>query len=96
MAKSIRLRVDSADELRDVLYQSGLFNMSDCSVEISCSMENPEDEVNKMFDIIKYAIHVVATSYVPDEDIHDYRVIVNEVQPPYMKKTARPRIQGNN
>jgi hypothetical protein len=88
MTKIIRLRVDSADELRDCLYHSGVFDMSDCAVEISCSMENPEDEVNKMFDVIKYAIHVVSTTYIPDEDIHDYRVSIQEVPVPFMKKKS--------
>jgi hypothetical protein len=50
-------------------------------------MENPEDEVNKMFEIIKYAVHVVSTNYVPDESIGDYRVSLQEVPPPRAKKS---------
>jgi hypothetical protein len=85
MSKTISLRVDNLDELRDSLHHSGLFEMSDCEVEIACSMENPEDDVEKMFALIKSVIHVVDTTYTPDEDVYGYKISLHEVPPPFAK-----------
>lgn len=91
-AKSVTLRVESFDELRDSLHQTGLFDMSDCIVEITCSMDSSVNEVQKMFNFIKTTINVVDTSVITDEETHDYRVQLREVEPPYMRgPVRRPR-----
>jgi hypothetical protein len=92
MTKSVTLRVESFDELRDSLHQTGLFDMADCIVELSCGMESSVHEVERMLSFIKTTINVVDTVVLPDADIDDYQIQLREVEPPFMRgPVRRPR-----
>jgi hypothetical protein len=92
MTKSVTLRVESFEELRDSLHQTGLFDMSDCIVELSCGMESSVQEVEKMLSFIKGTINVVDSVVMPDVDIEDYKIQLREVEPPFARgPVRRPR-----
>jgi hypothetical protein len=89
MTKTVTIEVEDFNELRDSLHQTGLFDMSDCIVEITCSMERPVAEVQKMFSFIKTTINVVDTVVISDEFLDTYVIQLREVDPPYMRGPAR-------
>ena len=89
MTKSINVRVQNFDELRDSLHQTGLFEMADCIVEISCGMESSVNEVQKMISFIRTTINVVDTTVITDNELGDYEVRLREVDPPFMRGPAR-------
>lgn len=70
MLKTINLKVDNYEELRDALPTSGLFDIFDCNVELQCSHSAPAEEIDKMFGIIRSTINIVKTRVVEvyDED----------------------------
>jgi hypothetical protein len=88
-AKNVTIRVESFDELRDSLHQTGLFDMADCIVEISCGMESSVNEVQKMLSFIRTTINVVDTTVITDNELEDYKVQLREVDPPFMRGPAR-------
>lgn len=83
MTKTVNMQVESSDQLRDSLHQSGVFDMLDCIVEVSCPMDRPVDEVIKMLDIIKSAINVVEHTFVPGNALEEYSIRISEVPPPF-------------
>jgi hypothetical protein len=89
MPRTINLRVDSSDQLRDCLHETGLFDMMDCTVEVRTNPVLADDEITRIFDVIKSAINVVATSYTPDDLIEDYKVVINEVEAPFTRRTKK-------
>lgn len=92
MPKVINLKVDTYDELRDALPKSGLFDIFDCDVLLKCSPDTPDDEIDKMFGLIKSTINVVKTrvvsqsdldledEYEDDSNIYIYNFQISEVQ----------------
>jgi hypothetical protein len=94
MAKNISVTVESFDELRDSLYQTGLFEMADCVVEISCGMDSSVNEVEKMLRFIQGTINVVDSTVFPDNEVENYLVQLREVEPPYLRGPAR-RVRKN-
>jgi hypothetical protein len=83
MTKTINMQVESSDQLRDSLHQSGIFEMVDCIVEVSCPMDRPVDEVVRMVEIIKSSINVVEHTFIPDNELEEYNVRISEVPPPF-------------
>ena len=83
MTKTINLQVENSDQLRDSLHHSGIFDMTDCIVEVSCNLDSQVDEVDKMLAIIKSAINVVEHTFIPDNEVEDYHVRIAEVPPPF-------------
>lgn len=57
--------------------------MTDCIVEITCSMDHPVQEVQKILALIKNAINVVDTAVFTDPEFEMYKVQVREVEPPF-------------
>lgn len=89
MTKTVTLRVENFDELRDSLHQTGLFDMADCIVEISCNLDSSVNEVEKMFSFIKTTINVIDTTVITDNEIENYKIQLREVDPPFMRGPAR-------
>lgn len=55
---SIKILVETADDLRDALPTSGLFEMTDCTALIDCPLDSSASEVRKMVAILEGAIHL--------------------------------------
>lgn len=86
MSKTINLLVNDANQLRDSLPLSGLFEMTDCAMEIGCGDYADMEEMNKMFDLVKSTIHIVNTAIVSDDDVENYRVTFHEIDTPIKRK----------
>lgn len=80
---SIQLLVETADDLRDALPTSGLFEMTDCTALIDCPLDSSAEEVRKMVAILEGAIHVVDVVVVGNirHDGPEYFVEIAEVSP---------------
>ncbi|MFY9303954.1 MAG: hypothetical protein WAO31_00405 [Rhodoluna sp.] len=50
--------VKDYDELRDVIPTSGLFDMTDCALEIWCPEAAQTDEIEKMTRLVESMVHV--------------------------------------
>lgn len=78
---SVKIRVETADELRDSLSTSGVFDMTDCEVVIDCPLDGTAEEVRKMVNILESAIHVtdVKVTGSVGTDGYEYLIEVTEV-----------------
>lgn len=85
------LTVKTYDEFRDALPFSGVFDMTDCSVEIWCPEIAEAQEVERMVALIESMVHVTDVrvgSSVEDFISDDYRVVISE-QPDKFTKTKK-------
>ena len=76
------LEVRSADEFREMLPTSGVFDMLDCEVELVCPPNAHTEEVEKMVSVIESMINVmdvrvVGTPRPENEDT--YLVTITDV-----------------
>lgn len=81
IGNQVKLQVTSADELRDVLPISGVFDMNDCIVTIDCPLDSKIDEIQKMVVILESVINVVDVDIVGHVTTtsSDYMVFITEV-----------------
>lgn len=85
------LTVKTYDEFRDTLPFSGVFEMTDCSVEIWCPELAEAQEVERMVALIESMVHVTDVrvgSSIEDLVSDDYRIVISE-QPDKMTKTRK-------
>jgi hypothetical protein len=89
---TIKLRVTSADDLRDMLPVCGVFEMNDCIVSIDCPLDSEAEEVRKMVNILESVIHVVDVKVVGaiEHDGLEYLVHITEV-PVDVAEGRKPR-----
>lgn len=77
----MQLKVKNYEELRDSLATSGLFEMTDCLVEIRCPLDSDVNEIKKMTAVIESMVHVtdvqVASTY---EDLTESQYTVTLTQ----------------
>jgi hypothetical protein len=81
MTMTVKLRVLSADDLRDSLSTSGVFDMTDCEVVIDCPLDSSTEEIRKMVNILESAIHITdirIVGYVETDGL-EYLVKITEV-----------------
>lgn len=86
------LLVRTYDDFRDALPTSGLFEMTDCEVEIWCPELSDVSEVERMVNLIESMVHVKDMkigSSVQDLLSEEYRVVITEVPNDIRKKYAR-------
>jgi hypothetical protein len=83
---TIKLRVAGADDLRDKLHYSGLFDMSDCVVEVECHPNTQAEELDKIVRVLEAAINVVdvVISSTPTSEA-DFFLEISEVPLSYIK-----------
>lgn len=85
----MQLKVKSYDDLRDSLATSGLFEMTDCVVEIRCPLESDVEEVKRMTTLIESMVHVtdvqVASTY-EDLSSSDYTITLTEDNQKFKRK----------
>ena len=76
------LKVRSADEFREMLPTSGVFEMVDCEVELVCPTNAHTEEVEKMVTVIESMINVMDIRVVgtprPDSE-ETYLVTITDV-----------------
>lgn len=76
------LKVRSADEFREMLPTSGVFDMVDCEVELVCPTNAQTEEVEKMVNVIESMINVTDVRVVgtprPESD-DTYLITITDV-----------------
>lgn len=75
------LTVTNYDDFRDMLPSSGLFDMTDCSVEIWCPELSEVEEVQRMVTLIESMVHVTDVrigSDIENLTSEEYRVVIAE------------------
>lgn len=88
------MHVKDYEEFRDSLPTSGVFEMTDCAVEICCPELAEVAEVERMVTLIESMLHVTdvrVSSSIEDFISDEYRVIVTEQSggPAAKRRTAR-------
>jgi hypothetical protein len=81
MPRSRTLSVTNYDDFREILPTSGLFDMTDCAVEIWCPEHAETDEVQRMVSLIESMVHVTDVrigSDIENLTSEDYRVVLIE------------------
>jgi hypothetical protein len=85
----MQLKVKNYDDLRDSLATSGLFDMTDCVVEIRCPMDSDVNEIKRMTNLIESMVHVtdvqVASTY-EDLATSDYTITLTEDTQKFKRK----------
>lgn len=82
MPQRTKLKVSSADELRDALPESGVFEMFDCIVEIESPLDSDTSEIGRMVKVLEAAINVVDVIITTTDailDPNDYTIGITEV-----------------
>lgn len=75
---NIKLNVDDAEEFRERLATTGLFDMSDCDVTITASWDSPVSDIHLISTLIEGAINVV-NLIVLTEPRTDIEIAIKEV-----------------
>lgn len=81
MTKRNIILADNYDDFRDLLPSSGIFEYTDCAVEIWCPLNSDIDEINRMVHLLESMVHVTDVKIGSDTEnlISDtYRVVVIE------------------
>lgn len=89
MTKTIR--TTNYDDFRDMLPSSGLFEMTDCAVEIWCPEQSETEEIKRMVSLLESMVHVTDVKIGSDiENLasEEYRVILTETAD-YKKRFIR-------
>lgn len=88
---TVKIRVETADELRDSLSTSGVFDMTDCTVVIDCPLDAETEEVRKMVNILESAIHVndVKVVGLVETDGFEYVISITEVPADFIAKREK-------
>ena len=92
MTKIRTIESANADELRDKLPGSGVFDMMDCVVEIYCPLATTTEELEKMVKTIESMINVVdvRVSSTPESASKDtYHIEIKEVPIDLAKRLGR-------
>lgn len=82
--KTIKLNVSSGEQFRDELPTSGLFDMTDCSVLVSASLDTSVADLSLINTLLEGAINVVDFSVVI-EPRFDIEVLIKSVPLKYVK-----------
>ena len=80
-----------ADEFRDLLPSSGVFEMLDCEVEIYCPEAATTDEIQRMVTTLESMINLidVRISATPETlQNENYKVIITQVPMGRIKKST--------
>lgn len=83
MREETMLNVKGYEDFRDKLSTSGLFDMTDCTIQIWCPESSDTDEIQKMVRLVESMVHVTDVqigSQIQDLTSESYRVVIAEVE----------------
>ena len=86
------LEVESYDDLRERIPSSGLFEMTDCTLQVWCPLESDTSEVERMVNLVESMVHVADVeigSRIEDITSEKYRVVITEIKNDIRKKYLR-------
>lgn len=81
MQKKNVIIANNYDDLRDMLPNSGLFEFTDCAIEIWCPEFAQADEIQRMVRLLESMVHVTDVrvgSDIENLTSEDYRVVIIE------------------
>lgn len=76
-----KLSVKNYDDFRDILSSTGVFDMTDCAIEIWCPELAEAPEVEKMVKLLESMVHVTDVrvgSHIEDMTADQYLVVIKE------------------
>ena len=79
------MKIYNYDDLLDRISTSGLFDMTDCLLEIRCPLDSDADQIARMVLLIESMVHlkdVQITSTAEDLAEDSYKVIITEATDP--------------
>jgi len=83
LAYSKTMKVTDYNEFRDAISTSGVFDMTDCEVQIWCPLDSDVKEVQKMVTLIESMVHVtdveIGSQVQEMSSMDHYRVVITEV-----------------
>lgn len=91
MTNARTLKVKTYADFRDMLPNSGLFDMTDCAVEIWCPEAAEIEEIQRMVSLVESMVHVTDVKIGSDiENLasDDYRVVLIEDKNDITKKRS--------
>lgn len=92
---SKKISVESYEDLRDGISSSGVFDMTDCAVEISCPEDSDVSEVQKMVQLIESMVHVTDVKISSThEDFQNNYYTIKMTETPNNPKTRFVRGKG--
>lgn len=83
MAYTKIISVSTYDDFREMLPSSGVFDMTDCSIQIWCPQESDTKEVERMVHLVESMVHVTDVqigSRIEDMAEDKYSVVITEIQ----------------
>jgi hypothetical protein len=93
MIKNTRtMEVESYEDFRDRIPSSGLFDMTDCTLEVWCPLESDVAEVQRMVTLVESMVHVTDVeigSRTEDLLSDKYSVVITEIKNDIRKKYLR-------
>ena len=93
MIKNTRtMEVKSYEDFRDRIPGSGLFEMTDCTLEVWCPLESDVAEVQRMVTLVESMVHVTDVeigSRTEDLLSDKYSVVITEIKNDIRKKYLR-------
>jgi hypothetical protein len=82
MANTRTIKAKNYDEFRDMVPNSGLFEMTDCEIEVWCPEHSETEEISRIVHLIESMVHVMDVrvgSTIENLTSDDYRVVITEV-----------------
>lgn len=79
--RTTTLTVEDYDGFREMLPSSGLFDMTDCALEIWCPEASEIDEIQRMVSLVESMVHVTDVrigSDIENLTSRTYRVVIIE------------------
>lgn len=86
------IEVESYDDFREKIPSSGLFEMTDCTLQVWCPIESDTSEVERMVNLVESMVHVTDVeigSRIEDLNSEKYRVVITEIKNDIRKKYLR-------
>lgn len=79
MTSKIKLTVSSYSQLRDTIHSSGLFELTDCTLALTCPLQAPVQEIEQMVNLLESLINVTNVAIAIDPTIDEYQLTLSEV-----------------
>jgi hypothetical protein len=89
-----KLSVKNYDDFRDILSKSGVFDMTDCAIEVWCPEVAEAPEVERMVKLLESMVHVIDVrvgSRIEDMIGDDYLVVIKEEKFTSPRRKAREK-----
>lgn len=83
MSYTKTISVSTYDDLRDRLPSSGIFDMTDCSIQVWCPEDSDAKEVERMVHLVESMVHVTDVqvgSRIEDMAESKYSIVITEIQ----------------